>query len=60
MSLTLAPVTLRAACFFVDCLHRHHKAPQGYLWAHSVLDETGAIAGVARLPDVFKTALPAK
>ena len=47
MSLTLAPITLKAACFFIDCLHRHHKPPQGYLWAHSVINEQGEIAGVA-------------
>lgn len=42
----LCPVTLREARFFVGANHRHHRAPQGGLFAVAVVD-AGAIVGVA-------------
>ena len=33
MSLEIRPITYRAACSFIDELHRHHKAPRGCKWA---------------------------
>lgn len=48
MKLDLCPVTLREARAFVDANHRHHRAPQGGLFAVAVLDmEAAAIIGVA-------------
>ena len=46
MTLLLCPITLREARVFVDEHHRHHRAPQGGLFAVSVVD-AAAIAGVA-------------
>lgn len=31
----------------INRLHRHHRAPQGYLWAHGLADEAGHLHGVA-------------
>lgn len=46
MSLVLTPITLKAARLFVTEHHRHHKAPQGGLFAVAVSDDT-TIRGVA-------------
>lgn len=46
MSLHLVPVTLREARAFVSAHHRHHRAPQGGLFAVAAADSAG-IRGVA-------------
>jgi hypothetical protein len=46
VSLLLQPITLREARAFVSAHHRHHRAPQGGLFAVAV-GEAGAVAGVA-------------
>lgn len=38
MTLTLVPVTLREARAYVDQVHRHHRAPQGGLFAIGAAD----------------------
>lgn len=42
----LTPVTLREARAYVDQHHRHHRAPQGGIFAVAVSDDSG-IRGVA-------------
>lgn len=42
----LTPITLKDACLFVKLKHRHHKPPQGGLFAVSVQDGC-SIVGVA-------------
>ena len=42
----LQPITLKEAMRFVDLHHRHHKAPQGGLFAIG-LEENGGVIGVA-------------
>lgn len=45
MSLELSPLTLKEACRFVTRVHRHHRPPQGGLFAiGAALD--GAVVGV--------------
>tara|TARA_R110002020_G_scaffold322296_1_gene538110 strand:+ start:6192 stop:6635 length:444 start_codon:yes stop_codon:yes gene_type:complete len=46
MSLELVPITLRAASLYVSRHHRHHKPPQGGLFAVAVAS-AGEIVGVA-------------
>jgi len=46
VSLTVIPCTLREARAFVDQHHRHHKAPQGGLFAVAVAEDQ-EIVGVA-------------
>lgn len=46
MTLQLVPITLREARAFVDEHHRHHKAPQGGIFAIGVSD-SAEICGVA-------------
>lgn len=46
MSLSLVPVTIRDACAFVAEHHRHHRAPQGALFAVGAADGN-SIVGVA-------------
>lgn len=46
MSLQIVPCTVRDACSFVAQVHRHHRAPNGGLWAVAVADG-GAVVGVA-------------
>lgn len=46
MSLSLLPITLREARAFVAANHRHHRAPQGGLFAVAA-ESSGAIQGVA-------------
>ena len=50
MSLTLVPVKLREARKWVDKVHRHHRAPQGGLFAIGVArdDELVGVAIVGR------------
>jgi DNA adenine methylase len=38
MRLTVAPVTFRQACGFIDAHHRHHRPPQGMRFALGVTD----------------------
>ena len=45
-NLRLCPITLREARWFVDRHHRHHKAPQGGLFAVACMADD-AIVGVA-------------
>lgn len=47
--LTIAPITLREANAFVTAYHRHHKASRGHRWSSAVVDESGALRGVAIL-----------
>lgn len=47
MSLDLAPCTLREARSFVAQHHRHHRAPQGGLFAISAIDDDYGVVGVA-------------
>ena len=57
MALHIRPITLRAACEFVNAFHRHNKAPQGHKFSVALYDDNRlvgvAIAGrpVARLLD---------
>lgn len=44
--LTLVPTTLKAARLFVDRMHRHHRAPQGGLFAVACAKDD-EIVGVA-------------
>ncbi len=58
MTLTLCPITLREARAFVDEHHRHHRAPQGALFAVGVfsaceheqpgMDEVEGVAIIGR------------
>lgn len=41
------PVSFKAACAFVDEIHRHHVAPQGDKFRVGVADEGGVLRGVA-------------
>jgi hypothetical protein len=45
--LTLYPITLKAACLYVQQMHRHHGPTRGHKFSVSVVDETGAVRGVA-------------
>lgn len=46
MSLQIVPCTVRDACSFVGQVHRHHRAPNGGLWAVAVA-EGDDVVGVA-------------
>lgn len=45
--LEITPVTLREARAFVDQHHRHHRSPQGGIFAVAVSDQAGSVRGVA-------------
>jgi len=45
--LTIVPLTLRAANDFVERTHRHHGAARGCKFSLAVVDEAGAVRGVA-------------
>ena len=47
MGLTLRPTTIKAAREFVAALHRHNAAPNGGLFATSVVDSEDTVRGVA-------------
>lgn len=47
MSLSVRPITFRAASAFVSSLHRHNKAPRGHKFSVSVVDRQGLTVGVA-------------
>lgn len=47
MSLTLRPVGLRVANAWIDEVHRHHGPVRGHKFSVSVVDDSGAIRGVA-------------
>jgi hypothetical protein len=47
VALRLRPISLRAANAYVREVHRHHPPTRGHKWSVSVVDETGAIRGVA-------------
>ncbi len=47
MRLEVRPITLRAANAEIARLHRHHPAVRGCLFCLSVVDQNGAIRGVA-------------
>lgn len=47
MSLTIVPITFRAACAFVTEHHRHNKAPRGHKFSLGVCDNEGTLRGVA-------------
>lgn len=46
MALEIRPITFRAACAFVDRLHRHNKAPRGHKFSIGCFDN-GDLVGVA-------------
>lgn len=46
MSLNVTPVTLTEARVFVDRVHRHHRAPQGGLFAIAVSEGTEVVGVV--------------
>ncbi|QDP64123.1 MAG: putative adenine modification enzyme [Prokaryotic dsDNA virus sp.] len=46
MSAFLRPITYRAACDFIERLHRHHKPPQGHKFSVG-LDGGAGLIGVA-------------
>lgn len=45
-TLTVRPITLRAASAFVSQHHRHNAPPRGHRFSASVVDEDGMIRGV--------------
>ena len=46
MSYALRPIFRDQAFAFIDAHHRHHPAPQGWLFGTSAVDDTGTIVGV--------------
>ena len=46
MTLTLVPLSFKAACEVVNAIHRHHKAPQGHKFSIGLKDEAGVMVGV--------------
>lgn len=46
MSLQLMPIDQATAQAFVRQYHRHHDAPRGDLWRHSIVDSVGVVQGV--------------
>lgn len=46
MTLTIVPITLRAACDFVSMHHRHNKPPRGHKFSIG-LNASGLLVGVA-------------
>lgn len=49
MSLTIVPITFRAACRFVAEHHRHNKPPRGHKFSIGVCDNEGNLCGVAMI-----------
>jgi hypothetical protein len=49
MSLTILPVTFKAACEFVAAHHRHNVPPRGHKFSIGVCDDTGVLRGVAMI-----------
>lgn len=47
MSLTIIPITFRAARAFVSEHHRHNKPPRGHKFSIGVCDADGTLRGVA-------------
>lgn len=47
MSLTIVPITFRAAGAFVAAHHRHNKPPRGTKFCIGVCDDDGQLRGVA-------------
>lgn len=47
MTLTVVPLSLRAAREFVAVHHRHHGPPVGHRWSIGVVDSKGILRGVA-------------
>lgn len=45
--ISLRPITLKAARLFIQRHHRHHRPPQGGLFAVAAADETGGVVAVA-------------
>lgn len=54
MALCLIPMTLREARAYVDRNHRHHRAPQGGLFAIGLFDESNPKSGVLGVAIVGK------
>ena len=42
----LKPITFKAACLFVDEVHRHHKRPQGHKFSIGVVNESEELLAV--------------
>lgn len=49
MSLTIVPITFKAACNFVAQHHRHNKPPRGHKFSIGVCDDDGELRGVAMI-----------
>lgn len=47
MSLTIIPLSLRAAAEFVEAHHRHNQPPRGHKFSIGVIDDDGVLRGVA-------------
>jgi len=47
VSLTIVPLTLRAAAQYIAEHHRHHKPPRGHRFSLGVIDAEGSLHGVA-------------
>lgn len=47
--LRIVPMTRARAVDFIVKSHRHHRPPQGYLFALGVVDESGTLRGVATI-----------
>ncbi|RZU43886.1 hypothetical protein EV284_1338 [Streptomyces sp. BK022] len=45
--LHIYPMKFRAACAYVDRIHRHHDAPQGHQFSLGVRTDAGLLVGVA-------------
>lgn len=45
MSLSLKPITLRAAAAYVESKHRNHKPPRGHKLSIGVIDDNGDLRG---------------
>ena len=47
--LTIVPMSRDRAVAFIVAGHRHHRPPQGYIFALGVVDEEGKLRGVATI-----------
>lgn len=47
LTLTVVPLTMRAAAAFVEQHHRHNKPPRGHKFSIGVCDQLGTLRGVA-------------
>jgi hypothetical protein len=45
--LTIYPINLKAACLYVQQMHRHHGPTRGHKFSVSLIDDAGMLHGVA-------------